>query len=136
MVLQEDAGRIAVGRQAQVQLDPYPDQSFAATVERIADEPIVWQGRAAYEVSVAFDEGQEVPTAVDLGAVVEITGRSREGVLLIPQRAIITIGERSYVEVLQDDGAVERVEIETGLSNGEQAEVTAGLQEGQEIVIP
>jgi macrolide-specific efflux system membrane fusion protein len=136
MVLQEEAARIAVGAQAQVQLDPYPNQTFTATVEQIADEPIVWQGKAAYEVGIAFQEGQDVPAAVDLGAVVEIAGRSRRNVLVIPDRAIITIGDRSYVEVLQDDGSVERVEIETGLSSGEQTEVTAGLQEGQQIVIP
>jgi hypothetical protein len=68
--------------------------------------------------------------------VVEILGRARENVVVVPNRAIITIGDSSYVEILQSDGSVERVEIETGLSSDELTEVLSGLEEGQEIIIP
>jgi RND family efflux transporter MFP subunit len=136
MVLEEDAARIARGRPATIQLDPYQGRTFSGTVVEIGDQPVVWQGRAAYEVAIRFDEGQDVPATIDVGASVTIMGRSREDVLVVPDRAVITIGGQAYVQAVRQDGEVERVEVETGLTNGGQTEVTAGLEEGQRIRMP
>lgn len=136
MVLEGDAGRIAQGRPATVELDPFPDRTLRGTVAEIGDEPVVWQGRAAYEVSIQFDEGQEVPSAVDVGASVMIQGRTREGVLVVPDRAVITIGDQDYVEVVHSGGEVNRVAVETGISDGDRVEITAGVEEGQAIRVP
>jgi multidrug efflux pump subunit AcrA (membrane-fusion protein) len=39
------------------------------------------------------------------------------------------------VEILDDQGSVTRVEIETGLRSGSVTEVVAGLAEGDQVII-
>ncbi len=137
-ILEENVDRIHVGQAATIRLDVYPNQTYSGTVLQIVDQAALWQGSEAYEVTIAFDEGQVVPATIRMGADVSITGRSKGDVLLVPSDAILTIGERQYVELINEDGEgeVERVEIETGLANDEWTEVTAGLREGQVIRIP
>jgi RND family efflux transporter MFP subunit len=136
MALADEVTGMAAGDPAQVQIDLYPDQTYAGSVVEIATEPIIWQGSAAYEVTVGFDEGQDLPAAVGRGASITIQGESREGVLQVPNRAIITIGDLTYVEIVREDGEIERVQIETGLSSGDETEVTAGLEEGDQVRLP
>jgi len=135
-VPEEDIAQVTAGRPVSVRLDAYPDQVYTGTVLQVASQAIIWQGKSAYEVTVAFDEGQDVPATIRMGADVTITGRSRENVLVVPARAVITIGGRAYVERVGEDGGLERVEVQTGVSNGTETEIVAGLQEGQEIRIP
>ncbi len=134
--LEEDVERIAVGQPITVRLDAYPNEEYAGTVLQISSQSTHWQGQTAYEVTVAFDEEQDVPVVIRMGADVFITGRTQEHVLLVPTRAILTIGGRQYVELVGAQGAVERVEIQTGISNDDRTEVVAGLQAGQKIRIP
>jgi HlyD family secretion protein len=136
VVLEEDASRVGVGQRAAVRLDAYPDRRYEGSVLQIASQPIAWQGGAAYEVTVAFDAGQDVPAVLQMGADVAITGQSREGVLVVPSRAIITIGGQKYVELVGAGGSVERTEIQTGISSDTETEILSGLQAGQVIRIP
>ncbi len=135
-VLEEHIDRINVGQPVTVRLDVYPTEAYTGTVLQVVSQSTLWQGSTAYEVTVAFDEGQEVPPIMRMGADVSIVGRSREDVLLVPSRTILTIGGRQYVEVVGEDGDVERIEVQTGISDGTETEIVAGLQAGQEILIP
>jgi len=137
-ILEENVDRIHVGQRATIRLDVYPNQTYSGTVLQIVDQAAIWQGGRAYEVTIAFDEGQDVPATIRMGADVSIAGRAKEDVLRAPTDAILTIGGRRYVELLDEDGEgeVTRVEIETGLANDEWTEVTAGLREEQVIRIP
>jgi HlyD family secretion protein len=135
-VLEENIEAVAPGQSATVRLDAYPDRVYTGTVLAIASEPTVWQDRSVYEVTVSLNGGQDVPASIQMGANVVFTGRSKENVLVVPSRAIITIGGQPLVEVVGEEGDVERVQVQTGLSDDSQTEIIAGLQEGQEIRIP
>jgi len=135
-VLEGDAGLLAREKPVTVRLDAHPEEEYSATVLQIPDQPIVWQSQNAYEVIITFDEGQEIPATIRMGASISIAGQSRENVLVVPTRAIITIGEQSYVEVIGGDGEIERVMVQTGLSNDLETEIVAGLQAGQVVRIP
>jgi HlyD family secretion protein len=136
VVPEEETSRVGVGQRATVRLDIYPDREYAGSVLQIAGQPVVWQGGAAYEVTVAFDAGQDVPAVLQAGADVVITSQAREDVLVVPNRAIITIGEKKYVELIGGGGAVERVEVQAGISSDTETEIVSGLQAGQVVRIP
>jgi multidrug resistance efflux pump len=135
-VLEENVSDIVVGQPVDIILDAFPEKTFTGSVLQVSSKPIVWQGENAYEVTITFDEGQEIPATINMGANVQVTGETREDVLIVPTRALITIGDQSYVEVVQDNGDVERVMVETGLSNAADTEIVAGLKTGQVIRIP
>ena len=54
-------------------------------------------------------------------------------VLLVPNAAISTAGNQSFVTVLAEDGSEEERQISTGISNWQFTEVTDGLEEGEVI---
>jgi len=54
-------------------------------------------------------------------------------VLLVPNAAISTAGNQSFVTVLAEDGSEEDRQISTGISNWQFTEVTDGLEEGEVI---
>ncbi|HET7037344.1 MAG TPA: hypothetical protein VFI42_16785, partial [Thermomicrobiaceae bacterium] len=58
----------------------------------------------------------------------------RQNVLLIPQQALRTVGERTFV-MLVKNGHHEEREIQVGLSSGGQVEVASGLSEGDRVVL-
>jgi HlyD family secretion protein len=135
-VLEEHMDRINVGQPVAVRLDVYPTEEYTGTVLQVISQATLWQDNSTYEVTVAFDERQDVPAVIRMGADVSMAGRSRENVLLVPSQAILTIGGREYVEVVGEDGDVERIEVQTGISNGTETEIVSGLHAGQEILIP
>jgi multidrug efflux pump subunit AcrA (membrane-fusion protein) len=71
-----------------------------------------------------------------MNATVIITVQQAQNVLVVPDRAIQTQGTNSVVEVRKDDGSTETVVVQTGLSNGTNTEIMAGLEEGQTVIIP
>lgn len=135
-VFEQDANHIAIGQPVELVLDAYLDRTYYGTVLQIASQAVLWQGKWAYEVTILFDEDQDIPATMRMGADMRIIVRAKENVLLIPTQAILLSGGRQYVEVLHDNGAVQQVEIQTGVSTGSETEVISGLEAGQVIRIP
>ncbi len=135
-VFEQDAYRVASGQRVELVLDAYLDQTYYGTVLQVASQAVLWQGKWAYDVTIVFDEGQNIPATMRMGADMRIVMRSKENVLLVPTQTIILSGGRQYVERVQANGATQQVEIQTGLSTGSETEVISGLEAGQVIRIP
>ncbi|MBN1656877.1 MAG: HlyD family efflux transporter periplasmic adaptor subunit [Anaerolineae bacterium] len=135
-IFEEDAYRVAIGQRVELVLDAYLDRTYHGTVLQIASQAVLWQGKWAYDVTIIFDEDQDIPATMRMGADIRIIVRTKENVLLIPTQAIILSGGRQYVERVQPNGAVQQVEIETGMSTGSETEVLSGLEAGHVIRIP
>jgi macrolide-specific efflux system membrane fusion protein len=63
-----------------------------------------------------------------------ITTQRKENVLLVPSRAIKRTGGQQVVEVTKD-GQTEQRTVRTGITDGQQTEITSGLEEGEQVVI-
>jgi HlyD family secretion protein len=128
-----DAANIKVGQVARITLDAVKGKSFAGRVRRIAPyvQEIEKQARTV-EVEVEFSERPDAENLlVGYSADVEIVHESRANVLRIPTQTLLE-GKR----VLRyRDGILEERTVTTGLSNWDQAEITAGLNEGDQIVM-
>lgn len=67
---------------------------------------------------------------------VEISAASKQGVLLIPNEAILSFRDRKMVRVIGEDGLPGRPQpITTGISSFDKTEVISGAEEGQIIAI-
>lgn len=135
-VPEQDIDRVAVGQAAQIVLDAYLDDVYHGRILQIANQAVIWQGKKAYEVTITFDEGQEVPTSIRMGADVVIITRAQEDVLVVPDEAIMMSGGRAYVEVVEPDGTLRQVDVELGISNGAETEIISGVEAGQTIRLP
>lgn len=129
-----DAANIKVGQMSRITLDAIKGKSFAGKVKRIAPYVLELEKQArTVEVEVEF---AEPPTSENLlvgySADVEIVHDSRANVLRIPTQTML---EGKRVLFYRADGVLEERTVTTGLANWEQAEITAGLNEGDQIVM-
>lgn len=134
-VFEDDLDNVFAGQPAEIKLDAYPDKTFVGKISQIASRAISWQGKNAYEVTIAFADAVVAPVSIRQGADVSIAGRNKSDVLLVPNRVVVRQGNQSYVEVIQ--GAVTaRVAVQLGVSDGTRTEVIAGLKEGDTVKAP
>lgn len=125
---QIDVVHVKKGQTATIAFDALPKDTFTGTVDVIDTTPIQASGVVSYEVEIALQ-----PTAhtilSGMTATVEIQTASADGVLAVPNLALQTRGDRTFVA--REDGT--RASIETGLTDGTYTEVLSGLREGDRI---
>jgi multidrug efflux pump subunit AcrA (membrane-fusion protein) len=78
---------------------------------------------------------QNVQLAEGMTVTVSITTAQRNNVLLVPVQAITSRGGETFVQVLKD-GVTEERPVQTGISNWQYAEITSGLSEDEQVVVP
>ncbi len=71
-----------------------------------------------------------------LTVTVTIVVEEKTDVLLVPNAAITTEGRQSYVQVVLPSGETEKRAVQTGLSDYQFTEVTEGLDESEQVLVP
>jgi len=130
-----DIGKVKNGLKAQLTLDAYPDKSFPGKVTQIRYEAITVNNVTMYNVYVL---PVKVPAFMRSGmsADVEFTVDSKDDALLLPTEAIKTENGQSYVLVADPaNKKPKHVQVQTGLVDGKQTEITDGLQEGDQALV-
>lgn len=129
-----DIGSVQVGQDAEISLDAFPDTRLSGKVTRIDPLGRVAQGVVSYDVEIEVLSA-EVALRPNMTAIVDIVVARKEGVLVVPNRAVKRdSGGRYYVEVISE-GEVKRRLVTTGLSNELVTEIVTGLGEGEEAVV-
>ena len=107
---------------------------FAGHVKRVAPYVLEVEKQArTVEVEVAFDVPPLAESLlVGYSADVEIVHSAHANVLRVPTQALL---EGHRVLRYKPDGLLEERTVSTGLANWEQTEITAGLNEGDQIVL-
>ena len=134
-----DAARVRLGHEARVTLDAYGDREFLGVVRRIAPYVLDQEKQArTVEVEVVIAHPpDDPPLLAGYSADVEIVTAAVDDTLSIPTAAV----QPGYddiadaVLVLGADGLLASRDIDTGLSNWERTEVTAGLDAGEQVVL-
>jgi multidrug efflux pump subunit AcrA (membrane-fusion protein) len=67
---------------------------------------------------------------------VSIIVASRTNVLLVPNAAVTKAGGQSYAQVVTASGTTEKRAVKTGLSDWQYTEITDGLTEGEQVILP
>lgn len=128
-----DAPLVQVGQSAEVRLDAFPGQTLTATVSRVAPAATTRQGATSYAARLDL-AATDLALKPGMGANVKIATRTRPDALLVPARAVQSVGRQKIVRVLRDGRPVE-VEVTTGLSDKQQVEILDGLREGDLVLI-
>jgi len=71
-----------------------------------------------------------------LTVTVSIIVANRTSVLLVPNGAVTKEGGQSVVQVVTASGTTEKRAVQTGLSDWQNTEITSGLSDGENIVVP
>lgn len=132
-VAEVDATKLKTGLKAQASF-PASGLTAPGTITAIDTESTVTNNVVEYGITVRLDAGDE---SVKLGqtASLTITAEEREDVLVVPTSALKTVDDRSTV-TRRENGTDTEVTVSTGLVGTDGTEVTAGLAEGDEVVLP
>lgn len=129
--------KIKVGDVADVTLDAYgSDQVFKASVSSIDPAATKRDGISTYKVVLALNEA-DPRVKSGMGGDINIQTKSVSNVITIPKTSLIQRNGKYYVQIPtgEKNRVVER-EVNVGLINeADVAEVTAGLSDGDTIVL-
>jgi hypothetical protein len=92
-------------------------------------------GTAATGSAFAAFAGQGIPLKDGLSATVNIPIQEKDGILLVPNRAISHQGKNSVVQVINGTTTVATV-VQTGISDSTNTEIISGVTEGEQISLP
>lgn len=130
-----DIAAIAVGQEAAITLDAYAALTIPARVDQVAFDAATVNNVTTYEVTVL---PAQVPAQMKSGmtASVSFVAQRREGVVLLPARAVAREGKESAV-LVRDPAAKDPVRrpVETGLSDGKRVEIVSGVAAGESVLV-
>jgi len=131
-----DIGSLAVGQQAVVTLETWPDEELSGEIVSIAPKATKSASEiVTYQVHLKVNVG-ELPIRSGMTANAELVTAQRENVLLVPNRAITADRQagKYYVNLVEGDTVV-KTEVTIGLRDKNYTEITSGLAEGDQLVI-
>ncbi len=129
------------GNDVRIALDSFPGRQFAGKVVSVDAQEVIKTEDKYYRVNMIFDPAG-VTLRSGMSADVTIFSVAKQGVLRVPAIAVYTDGATKYVKVLPpgldkavSEASLKRVDIETGITDGDYVEVLSGLTEGQTVVV-
>jgi len=129
-----DIAKIKLGQKVDITFDALDDLSIVGEVAEIDTLGTVSQGVVSYNVKISFDtEDERVKPGMSITA--NIIVESVNNVITIPSSAIKTMGDKNFVQVMLNDGKIERKNIEIGITDDVFTEIKNGINEGDKIVV-
>jgi len=128
-----DVAKVRAGQPVRITLDAYPDRSFSGRITRVAPYVLDLEEHSrTFEIEAEFDDAEFAGALLPgISADVEVILDSKQDVPRIPAYALIE-GDRVLVLV---EGELVSREVETGLKNWAFAEITAGLEVDESVVV-
>ncbi len=135
-VNEADLNRVRLGQAAEVTPDAYPDQRYRARVVKLYPQVDRQKGTLRVEVRVLEPDGKLLPDmSVRIGFLEDLPAeRAGESVVLVPAAAVQRDNNGSFVWLV-DGEKVQRRNVKTSGSIGDQVRLQSGLEGGETIVV-
>lgn len=132
--------RIAAGQTVQVQLDALPGRQFTARVQAV--DPLLDANGRSIAVRAVLPPASDRQLRPGMFARVLTIFSVDAAALVVPEEALVPQGGKQFVFKLEQEGegdALRRVsrrtEVQIGVRQGSQVQVTGGLKEGDTVVV-
>ena len=134
LVDEADIGKLKVMQKVGFMVDSFPKKMFAGKITTISGKANVQQNVVYYPVAISLDKPEE---GFKPGMTVRVTvvAGQKKDVLTVPAVAIATKTNGSYVKVVESERVQEKM-IQKGMVGTSRVEVTSGLQEGDQVLLP
>ncbi len=131
---EKDIAKVQLGMDAKVKVEALRGETFPAKVTKIGTSGTNEGGSSKFTVELTLDAEGDMLSGMSATARIPLV--TRENVLTIPLAALEESGARTVVYTALDEktgkpGAP--VEVETGISDGENVEILSGLGEGSTV---
>ncbi len=135
-----DLASVRLGEQGTVRFDGLPAYSFPIQVAAVSLSPTTSQGVIIYRVkcTISPDPGDATSTqqiAPGMNGSASIVTDTRPNVVAIPSALVRSRGVQDVVEVEVTKGKTQMVPVTTGLSDGDNIEITSGVKVGDILAV-
>ncbi|MGX1929376.1 efflux RND transporter periplasmic adaptor subunit [Flagellimonas sp. 2504JD4-2] len=123
------------GQKINIATNGYPNKTFDGQITFI--DPVLDNATRTVTVRATLRNQKDLfKPGMFVTGKIESSKATNETTLFVPSSAVMWTGERSlvYVKVNRDDPIFEMREVMLGARNGENIEITHGLESGEEIV--
>jgi HlyD family secretion protein len=131
---ESDASKLAFNQDTQVTFDAVPNLAISGHVVAVASAATVQSGVINYYATVALNQTNPALKQGMTSNATVVVSRAANAIV-VPNLAITRLGGQAYVNAYVSGKAVQTA-IETGVVGDQFTEVTGGLNEGAEVVIP
>lgn len=132
-VYENDLANLQDGQAVDIKAGAVGDQIFQGMVSDISQIGKYDATGSKFTISVSFDNDGSLK--LGMSASCSIKTAVADNVLSVPVAAIQSGEDGKYVTV-KSSGGEERRKVETGISDGQDVEITNGLNEGDMVILP
>ncbi|GIH50781.1 RND family efflux transporter, MFP subunit [Microbispora rosea] len=135
MFTESDIRFLKVGQAATVTLPAQPGQEYPGTVAHIDPTATTSNRLVRYGVTIVLNKR---PARLLLGqsATVRVTTGEAADALYVPSQAVRAQGDGTAVVTVADGGTRSRRTVQVGVRGDSYVEITGGLSEGDQVVLP
>jgi len=128
-----DVGKLVPGMETEIQIGALAEKKIRGTLQRIFPKARKEGNATLFDVEIILGEAPGIILRAGYSATAYVKIQEHKGVLIVPERLVLSEGEKRYVEVKQNE-TISKVDVKTGLSDGLNIEILEGLKEGDLIV--
>jgi HlyD family secretion protein len=132
-----EVGKVQEGKDIKVLLGAINDKEFPAKLTFVAPKGIEENGAVQFTIKadVTIDSTTNIRAGYSANAEIDI--EAKDSVLAIREALLQynRITEKPFVEIEQEDGKFKKENVELGLSDGINVEITEGVKEGDKIKV-
>lgn len=138
-IAEADIAKVKIGQMAKVTLDAYGnDTVFEVQVVEIDPAETIVDGVATYKTTFQFTRLDERVKS-GMTANIDISTEKREGVIIVPQRAVIIKSGEKTIRIIESpevsQPVVKEIKVKTGLRGSDgNIEITEGIKEGDKVI--
>lgn len=130
---EDELNTIHNGQEAQIEIKSLDNKVITGYVINISNSATYSSSGSTFDVTVEFQNDGNI--LLGMSAKCSIILEKVEDVIAVANEAIINQNNKNYVKVKNDNGDIENVEVEIGISNDAYSEVKSGLSEGDIALI-
>jgi len=131
-VSEQMLGSIKEGDSVNIAVGSIKDKSFLGKIRSIA--PVADERAATYPVEIEIENNNNELKAGMFGEVEFITNK-KENTIVVNRETIVEKNQKSYIFTATKDNKSKLVEVQIGIDNGKEIEITKGLEIGQTIIV-
>lgn len=138
-----DIGQIQPGQTVEITAEALPGQTFTGVVEKVSVNGTTTDGFTTYPVTILLSEYGDLNPGMNVSA--DIIVERAENALCVPAEAVnsdgtvLVAGEGAFAEdgvTIADPSKIESRPVTLGRGNQDYVEITSGLEEGENVLLP
>ena len=132
-----EVGKLEEGKEIKVILGAINEKEFPAKLTFVAPKGQEENGAVQFTIKADVEVEQSTKIRAGYSANAEIEMESKDSILVIKESLLQfnRITEKPFVEIQKSEGVFEKMNVDLGLSDGINVEITEGVKEGDKIKV-